>query len=98
MKKAAKDIKVVEPRAMYLHCFGHSLNLAVADTLKGAKIMPDVLDHVLEICKLLKFSPQRDAIFRKLKKELLSHAPGIRNLCLTRWTLHASSLDTTKVN
>jgi len=24
MKKAAKEIKVMEPRALYLHCYGHS--------------------------------------------------------------------------
>ena len=56
MKKAAKEIKAVEPRALYLHCFRHSLNLAVADTSKGVKVMSDTLDHALEICKLLKFS------------------------------------------
>ena len=57
MKKAAKEIKCVEPRALYLHCYGHSLNLAVSDTLKEVKVMSDALDHALEICKLLKFSP-----------------------------------------
>ena len=73
MKKVAKKIKDVEPHALYLHCFGHSLNLAVADTLKGVKVMSDVLDHALEICKLLKFSPRKDAIFRNLKEELSPH-------------------------
>ena len=34
MKKATKAIKEVEPKALYLHCYGHILNLAVADTLK----------------------------------------------------------------
>ena len=34
MKKAAKEIKLVERRALYLHCYAHSLNLAVGDTLK----------------------------------------------------------------
>ena len=76
MKKAAKEITAVEPRALYLHCFEHSLNLAVADTLKGVKVMSDVLDYALEICKLLKLSPRRDAIFHKLKEELSPHAPG----------------------
>lgn len=57
MKKAAKEIKCTETRALYLHRYGHRLNLAVADTLKGIKVMSDVLDHALEICKLLKFSP-----------------------------------------
>ena len=98
MKKAAKEIKVVEPRALYLHCFGHSLNLAVADTMKGVKVMSDVLDHALEICKLLKFSPRRDAIFHKLKEELSPHAPGLRNLCPTRWTVRALSLESIRVN
>jgi len=57
MKKAAKEIKSLESRALYLHCYRHSLNLAVADTLKGVKVMSDVMDHALEICKLLKYSP-----------------------------------------
>ena len=39
MKKIAKEIKVLEPRELYLHCFGHSLNLAVCDTLKEVKVM-----------------------------------------------------------
>ena len=57
MKKAAKEIKVLEPCALYLHCFGHSLNLAVSNTLKEVKVMQNSLDIALEICKLLKFSP-----------------------------------------
>ena len=42
MKKVAREIKSIEPRALYLHCYGHSLNLAVADTLKSIKVMSDV--------------------------------------------------------
>ena len=57
MKKAAKEIKSLEPRALYLYCYGHSLNLAVADTLKSVKVMSDVMGHALEICKFLKYSP-----------------------------------------
>ena len=67
MKKAAQQIKAIESRTLYLHCYGHSLNLAVADTLKEVKPMSNTLDHCLEICKLLKFSPRREAIFSKLK-------------------------------
>ena len=63
MKKVASEIKAIEPTALYLHCFAHSLNLAVADTLKQIKLMSDILDHCLEICKMIKASPRRDAIF-----------------------------------
>ena len=98
MKKAAKEIKSIEPRALYLHCYGHSLNLAVADTLKGVKVMSDVMDHALEICKLLKYSPRRDAIFHKLKEEISPQVPGLRNLCPTRWTVRAASLESIRLN
>ena len=53
IKKATKEIKSLEPRALYLLCYGHSLNPA---GLKGVKIMSDVKDHTLEICILLKFT------------------------------------------
>ena len=31
----AKQISDLEPRAVYTHCYGHSLNLAACDTLQG---------------------------------------------------------------
>ncbi len=63
MKKTAEEIKAIEPKAaLYLHCYGHSLNLAVSDTVKEVKPMSDALDHSLEICKLIKFSPRRDTL------------------------------------
>ena len=62
MKKVASEIKAMEPTAMYLHCFAHNLNLEVADTFKSVKLMFDTLDHSLEICKLIKASPTREAI------------------------------------
>ena len=79
MKKAAKEIKSIEPCALHLHCFGHSLNLAVADTLKSIKIVSDILDHALDICKLLKFSLRRNAIFQKAKVRAAS-LENIRNI------------------
>ena len=97
MKKVAREIKLVEPRALYLHCYGHSLNLAVSNTFKRIKIMSDVMDHALEICKLLKFSPRRDGIFHKLKEEMSPLVPGLCNLCPTRWTVHASSLESIRL-
>ena len=98
MKRVATDIQKLEPQALYLHCYGHSLNLAVADTLKSIKCMCDALDVALEICKLLKYSPRRDTISCKLHQELTLQAPGVRNLCPTRWTVCALSLESIHVN
>ena len=60
--------------------------------------MSDVMDHALEICKLLKYSPRRDAIFHKLKEEISPQVPGLRNLCPTRWTVRAASLESIRLN
>ena len=75
MKLVAHEIKAIEPTALYLHCYGHSLNLVAADTLKEVEPMADTHDHALEICKLLKFYPRRDAIFDKLKQEIIPDVP-----------------------
>jgi len=98
MKRVASDLQKLEPRALYLHCYNHSLNLAVSDTLKGIKCMCDAPDVALEIFKLLKYSPRRDAIFQKLHQELTPQAPGIRNLCPTHWTVCALSFESIRVN
>ena len=96
MKKTAQEIKAIEPHALYLHCYGHSLNLAVADTLKCIRVMSDALDHSFEICKLLKFSPRRDAL--KLKADISPGVPGLRSLCPTRWTVRAASVESIRLN
>ena len=68
----AKLISDLEPRAVYSHCYGHSLNLAASYTLKESELMKDALDTTYEITKLIKYSPRRDDIFRKLKEDMPS--------------------------
>ena len=94
----ATQILAVEPRALYTHCYGHSLNLAMCDAMKKCKVCRDALDVTHEICKLVKFSPKRNAIFDKLKEELSPETPGLRVLCPTRWTVRAKSLGSVLTN
>ena len=81
-----------EPRAVFTHCYGHSLNLACCDTIKRCKLMRDALDTTHEITKLIKKSPAHDAIFKQLKEEMASNTPSIRVLCPTRLTVRAGAL------
>jgi hypothetical protein len=74
-----------EPRALFCHCYGHSLNLAVCDSIK---VIQDAMDLTHEITKLIKFSPKRGAVFDKLKEELSPDTPGFRVL----WTVRSNSL------
>ena len=53
----AKQISDEEKRAVYTHCHGHSLNLAVYDAVKQSKVMRDALDTNFEISKPVKYSP-----------------------------------------
>ena len=93
----AKQIKDAEARALYTHCYGHSLNFAVGDAVKASKLMSSALDTTYEIVKLIKYSPKRELIFKELKKECGTNhgdsvTPGVRALCPTRWTVRADSL------
>ena len=81
-----------EPRAIYTHCYGHSLNLACQDTIRSVKVVKDALDSTFELSKLLKYSSKRKATFKKIKEQLAPSDPGFRTLCPTRWTVRADSL------
>ncbi len=45
-KGVATTIIQKEPRAVYTHCYGHALNLAVCDTIRGCKVLRDSMDTV----------------------------------------------------
>ena len=81
-----------EPRAVYLHCMAHCLNLAAEDTCRSIRIMADVFDIVLELSKMFKYSAKKKAMLLKLKSELCPETPGVKPLCATRWTVRAQSL------
>ena len=88
---AAKIINL-ESRALYTHCYGHALNLAVQDMLKNIKVMERCLETVHKITKLIKQSPKRDSIIKNIKHDASNDGQGMRLLCPTRWTIRAKSL------
>ena len=91
----AAQLLAEEKRAVYTHCYAHGLNLTVGKTLKESKVCCDALDTAFEICKLIKFSPKRNAAFDRIKsqtEEDLVASVGIRNFCPTRWTVRGNSV------
>ena len=38
----ATQLRQVEERAIFIHCYGHALNLAVADVVKESRMVRDV--------------------------------------------------------
>ena len=82
-----------EPRALYNHCYGDALNLAVGDTIKQVRLLRDTLDTCFELSKLLKYSSKCYAGFESLWLQLAPSNPGFRTLCPTRWTVRAVALN-----
>ena len=101
-KGVAAIILQEESRALYTHCYGHALSLAVTDTMKQSKICRDALDTAFEITRLIKFSPKRNAAFDRIKSssEDDSHPSpiGIRTFCHTRWTVRGDAIESILVN
>ena len=81
-----------EPRALYSHCYGHALNLAIQDTVRGNSIVRYTLDTVEEMTKLIKKSPKCDIIFHNVKNDIACDSPGIRLQAPIHWTVHATAL------
>ena len=90
----ATQIQEEEPRAIYTHCYGHSLNLAASDTVRQCKVIKAALETTFEITKLVKYSPRREQLFNEIKEQIVPGSPGVRVLCPTRWTVRSDSMMT----
>ena len=62
-----RHIIQVNPKALFVHCYAHSLNLAVQDTTKENPVIRDALDVTNEITKVVKGSPKREAWLEQIK-------------------------------
>ncbi|KAJ8877365.1 hypothetical protein PR048_021819 [Dryococelus australis] len=77
IEKLQKFVADLQPKAIYVHCAAHSLNLVVQDCLPK-----DFLNTVRE-------SPKRVQLFKNITED---KKIGLHPLCLTRWTMRASSI------
>ena len=68
----AKRILAEEPRTLYTHCYGHSINLAACDAIRGTKVMKDAMETAHEITKLIKHLPRREGIFVHRKPQMVT--------------------------
>jgi Domain of unknown function (DUF4371)/hAT family C-terminal dimerisation region len=101
----ATKIAAMESRAVYIHCAGHTLNLALQDAVKQIPLIRDVLDFTRELVNFVKASPKRSRLFEELQR-LVSGAgqdnagrqTSLRPLCPTRWTVRTASLSSVSTN
>ena len=50
-KRVATNIKSKEARALFTHCYDHSLTVAASDRMKTSRIMEDALETIYDITK-----------------------------------------------
>lgn len=48
---------------LYVHCFAHSLNLAVHEVTRKSELIRNCMDYIFNLVQLIKFSPKRQALF-----------------------------------
>ena len=81
------EILKENPKAIYIHCYGHAVNLAIQDAVKGSRLVRDALDIVSEVCKLISTSPKRDAKLASIRLDTDDEEVcmrKIRTFCPTR--------------
>ena len=88
----AQRILNEQPKAHYMHCAAHSLNLCLQDCGTKCKSVRDALSITTEISSIIRSSPKRWAQFRHLQDELNPGTPGLKPLCPTHWTVRTESL------
>lgn len=92
-KGAQAKIREREPRAVYVHCANHSLNLALQDSVRSVPLMRDVLQYVNDVAVLIGRSAKRLTMFEEVAHELgQDKVISLKALCPTRWCVRVKSL------
>ena len=89
------------PKALYLYCFGHQLNLVVQDSLKAIPEVAIALERMHAVVQFIKNSPKKwdrfKSIVNSVSADDLSFPKDnhmLRPLCTTRWVMRLPAVDT----
>lgn len=95
-----KRVREEEPRAIYVHCAAHNLNLVVEDSINCTAEIRNFISLTKEMIVFVKGSPKRLSSFEKIQaaSDEDEKSINLRNFCPTRWCLRISSLKTVKAN
>ena len=63
----AAKILAEEPKAIFVHCLAHSVNLCLQECGRQSKVIRDGLSLVNEICNFIRSSPKCLSLFECMK-------------------------------
>jgi hypothetical protein len=85
-----------QPKAIFVHCSAHCLDLALQDLSCNCSSIDTAITYCKDIITFLRRSPKRLAITEELAQHSLhsQHYTKLKALCPTRWTVRAASMRT----
>ena len=90
----ARQISKMQPKALLMHCYDHSLGLAVKDLTSNCKILGDTMGAIGEIAVLIKYSPNRENMLGSLienveglEESQEGKGDSLDKMSVTRWTV-----------
>ena len=78
---------------LYIHCYGHALNVAVKDSCCNVPILKESFKMTKEITKLVKYVPQRNMKLNELRQKRKNESKSLHAFCSTQWTIRGETLD-----
>ena len=94
----AKQILVLNPKALSTHCLNHNLNLILQEAASVNTLISGTFSVVQSLCNVIRASPKRLSVFKNFQlqcsysKEVPGNISSIKPLCPTRWTCRTESL------
>ena len=84
------------PRAIYIHCYGHQLNLLTQKSMTQVKSFRNCLGTVQELYNFVEASPKRHTLFQETQKQRSEKPLVLKSQSKTRWACHKAASSTLK--
>ena len=85
-KGLATRMKECSPLGIYVHCYGHLLNLALQDTMTEIETLRNALGTIQSLYNFLHGSTKRHALFKDIEVHGQAVALTLKSLSTTRWS------------
>ena len=92
-KGLSARMKKTSPLAIYVHCYGHLLNLAIQDTMTNIEPLRHTLATIQSLYNFLEGSPKRHAKFHNIKVDGKPIVLTLKSLSVTRWSCHRDAVE-----
>ena len=85
-------IKELNPKAVYIHCCAHRLNLALVDTVKSIPVAEDFFALLQTLYVFIATSKAHEIFLSKQKELGKKQEVRLVKLCETRWACRHMSM------